>query len=63
MKHKAIVDKLKEQVPAPWQYEARRYFQRGTTYTNEDGSPTTKQAIDEWVAGGDRRTALIRRII
>lgn len=63
MKHKATVEKLRDQVPAPWKYEARRYFQRGSTYTNEDGSPTTKAEIDAWVNGGDRRTAMVRRII
>ena len=62
MKHKQTVEKLKDQVPAPWRYEARRYFLKGSTYTNEDGSPTTEQAINDWVAGGDRRLEVIRRI-
>ena len=62
MKYKATIEKLKSQVPAPWRYVARRFFLKGESYTDENGTPTTKAEIDAWVAGGDRRRAVIRRI-
>ena len=62
MKYKATIEKLKSQVPAPWRYEARRFFLKGESYTDENGKATTEQAINDWVAGGDRRRAVIRRI-
>ena len=63
MKHDSKLSRIEARVPAPWKYKARRFFLKGTTYTNEDGTPTTKEEIDSWVAGGPRRRAVIRRII
>ena len=63
MKYDARLDRIEKRMPSPWKNVARRFFQRGTTFTTEDGKPITRAEIDAWANGGPDRTAMIRRII